>query len=178
MEESMDKWFRRRRTWLVIGVVAIIFLCLAVMGMGAMAAVLGRSGMASTGPLAGGELGVPPQAYHGLGIGRHAGFGLLGILGFGISLLFKLVFFGLLLLLLMGLIRRLFWGPRHWHPHYARPHHRGKPPTDGDWKHRARTWGPPPWAWHGCGEPDEVDDEFAAEAGKPDTASPASGEAE
>jgi hypothetical protein len=172
----MDKEFRQRRTWLIVGVAAIIFLCLAVLGMGAMAAVLGRSGIVGAGPLAEMERGVPPQVYHGFGgIGRHGGVGVFGLLGFGLGLLFKFVFFGLLLLLLIGLIRRLFWGPRHWHPRYMGPHHRGKPPKGAEWKHRPHAWGPP-WTWHGHGEPEEVEDEFADEEEKPNMADPAPGE--
>lgn len=167
----MEKWIGQRRTWLIVGVIAIIFLCLAVLGMGAMAAVLGRSGIAGAGPLIGVERGVPLQAYHGSGA-WNAGLGVLGFLGFGISLMFKLAFFGLLLLLFIGLVRRVFWGPRHWHPRYMGRHFRGKPPKSDEWKRRPHGGGPP-WAWHGCGEPDESEDEFAAEAGQPDAPSPA-----
>ena len=92
----------------------------------------------------------PQSHYYGhgpLGMGRHGGFGPFGILGFGIGLVFRLLFFGLLLVLLLGLIRRFFWGPRHWRHAYP-----GGPPKGKKWKgthHHPRG----PWAWHHCGAP-------------------------
>ena len=91
------------------GALAIIFLCLMLCGLGAMATFWMRSGpMYGEGyiqPPSGEEGAVPPQVYYGPGgVGRHVGYGPLGIVGFGFSLLFKLLFFGLLLLLLVGLI--------------------------------------------------------------------------
>jgi hypothetical protein len=89
----------------------------------------------------------------------------LGILGFGLGLIFKLAFFGFFLLLLVGLVKRLFWGPRYW-----RGHGWGKPPTGKEWR------GKPhgrcgPWAWHHHGEHWEPEREPADEEEEADDAS-------
>jgi hypothetical protein len=77
------------------------------------------------------------------------------------------MFFGLVLLLLFGLVRRLFWGHRRWCPPYP-----GRPPEGGEWKgkphgpwawhHHRKHGGPPPW-WGTESEP-------AAEEGEPNEA--------
>jgi hypothetical protein len=183
----MDERFRDKRIWAIAGVVGIIFLCLMLCGMGAMATMFMRS---STGfatvpqipALPAEGAAAPPQVYHGPGgAGPFGGGGLFGFLTFGIGMLFKLLFLGLILLLVVGLVRRLFWGPRYWGPHrrwarYHGPHKPGagppghRPPGGKEWKDKAHAWGP--WAWHWCGEPWEEGDEPTGEEGEPDESEP------
>jgi hypothetical protein len=89
-------------------------------------------------------------------MGRHGGVGLFGLVFRGIGLIFMLGFCGLLFLLFMGLIKRVFWGHRHWGP----PHR--YVPKGKEWKgspHAARG----PWPWHHHGAPWDVEDEPADE---------------
>ena len=96
----------------------------------------------------------------------------------GISLLFKLLFFGLLLMLVLGLVKRFFWGRRHWAHHpwgppcppgmatqgkagEDDPHAGWEPPF---WHRHGKHWGPPPW-WNAEAEPDKPADEDAAYTG-------------
>ena len=150
----MDERFRGRGLWLGLGVVALIFLCLCLMA-GATFALFGQSRVTPVyvQPPAAGEGAVqPPATYHGPG--------LLGGLFFGVRMIFKLAFLGLLLLLLLGVGRRLLWGPHHWWRHYCAPVPPGKgwegqPGGEGQphthWhRHGHHPWGPPPpWWGHG-----------------------------
>jgi hypothetical protein len=140
----MDERFRGKGLWFGLGAGALIFLCLLLIA-GAFIAVLAPARMAPVyvQPPAAGEGALqPPAAYYGPG--------LLGGLFFGLKMLFKLAFLGLLLLLLFGVVRRLFWGP-----HYCAPVPSGKgwegQPGGGfqphtHWRrHWHHPWGPPPW---------------------------------
>jgi hypothetical protein len=160
----MDERFRGRGLWIGLGAVALIFLCLLMMA-GAAGAVLAPSRAAPVvvQPPAAGEGAVqPPAVYYGPG--------LLGGLGYGIGVLFKLAFLGLLLLLVLGLVRRLFWGPRHWWAHYCAPVPSGEgwqgqpggaqPQAHRHWFHR---WGPPPWC--GCAHEGAAGETGEASAG-------------
>ena len=60
--------------------------------------------------------------------------------------LFKALLFGLFLFLVIGLIRRILWGPRHWHYRHCGPPHPGRPPKGQEGEQTASDWGP--WAWH------------------------------
>jgi hypothetical protein len=111
------------------------------------------------------EGAVPPTIYYG-----HGDAGPFRVLTSGIGLLMQLLFFGFVLLLLFGLVRRLFWGRRHWCPPYP-----GRPPEGSEWRgkpHGPWAWhhyhrqhgGPPPWWGPGSepaaeeGEPNEVEE--------------------
>jgi hypothetical protein len=176
----MDEKFRGKGMWIGLGAVAIVFLCLMLIGFAAVAAFAPHLGpiygvAPQVQPPAGSEGGAVPAPYYGYAPLRGgAGFGLFGILGFGIGLIFKLLFFGLLLLLFFRLIRHLLWGPRHWGYRHWGPCWGAKPPegkegqgpsgaTPGPWAWpHHRHWGPPPW-WAPESGP-------APETGKPDTA--------
>ncbi|MGD2206601.1 MAG: hypothetical protein PVH17_07470 [Anaerolineae bacterium] len=141
----MEKRFRGRGLWIGLAVLGILFLCFAMFGAGAMM-FTARSGTVYMQPPAGEEAVAPPAPYYGHGpLGRHGGWGPFGIIGFGIGLIFKLLFFGLLLVLLLGLVKRIFLGPRHWGwaPHWGRPP-KGKEGEDKP--HEA--WGPRAWHRH------------------------------
>ncbi|MEJ2208806.1 MAG: hypothetical protein P8129_07200 [Anaerolineae bacterium] len=144
----MDKQFGRKGMWFALGVLALVFLCL--LACGAAAAVFApRGGGVWVQPPAS-EAGAvqPPMVYY-----AHGGWGPLGLLGAGIGLLFKLAFWGLLAMLFLGLLRRLFWGRRHACP----------PPWYGAWQGAPQgasggegeapaagpCWGPSPGV--GCG---------------------------
>jgi hypothetical protein len=171
----MDERFRDRRIWAIAGVAGVIFLCLMLCGMGALATMFMRpgTGLATVPqvPVPPAEAGAVPQVYYG-----PAGGGLFGFLAFGLGMFFKLAFLGLILLLAFGLVRRILWGPRHWGPHrrwahYYGPHkHRHGPPGGKEWKGRAHPWGP--WAAHWCGEPWEEGAEPGSEEDEPGEAEP------
>jgi hypothetical protein len=163
----MDEWFRGKGIWVGLGFLAIIFLCVVMCGAGVMVMLGTRAGPAYGGAPqvqapAGEEGAVPPTIYHG-----YSGYGLFEVLSSGIGLLFKLLFLGLVLLLLFGLVRRLFWGHRHWYPPYP-----GQPPEGREWKGKPHG----PWAWHHYrqrGGPSPwwgPESEPAAEEGEPDEA--------
>jgi hypothetical protein len=179
----MDERFRDRRIWAIAGVAGIIFLCLMLCGMGAMATMFLRpgTGMVTVPQVpaapAEGAVVAPPVIY------GPAGGGLFGFLAFGIGMFFKLLFFGLILLLVVGLVRRLFWGPHYgWGAHRRWAHYHGLhkhghgPPVGKEWKDRAHTWGP--WAAYWCGEPWQEGDEPSGEEGEPGEAEPTHGGAE
>jgi hypothetical protein len=150
----MDERFRRNGVWIGVGLLAIIFLCVMLCGLGAFATLATRSGpvygvvpqvqppVAEDGAAAPQVYGYAPGTW---GAGRHVGFSPF-------SFIFKFLFFGLLLLLLFGLLKRFFWGPRlwgaghwghrHWHPPYGARPPRGKDAEDS----APGEWGP--WAWH------------------------------
>lgn len=177
----MDERFRGKTMWIGLGAVAIVFLCVALCGFGAMATLFLRSGstyevVPYVQPPAGEEGAVPPPVQYGhgpVGLGRHDGWGPLGILGSGISLIFKLLLLGLLLLLLFGLVKRLLWGrwswcPPYWHRSPEGKEGESKPQGQGPWAwhHHRKHWGPPPW-WGAepepareQDEPDTADDEY------------------
>lgn len=165
----MDKHFRGKGLWIGLAVLGVLFLCFAMFGAGAMM-LTARSGPVYVQPPAGAEGAVPPTQYYGhgpMGMG-HGGAGLFGIVGMGIGFLFKLLFFGLLLLLGLGLVRRLFWDRRHWaYRHWGPPcppgtQPKGKAGEDDPhagwgpppWHRHGKHWGPPPW-WGAGAEPDE-----------------------
>lgn len=157
----MDEHLRKNKHWVGLGALAIIFLCLALCGMGAMASMFFRGG-ADYGPAPyvqapAGEEGVaPPPASYGHGRMHMTPGGPFSFVGGAIGLLFRLAFFGLLLLLMIGLVKRLFWGPRWGARHWA-AHHRGMPPKGKPWKGKPHGhWGPP-WMWPCDGPPDEAD---------------------
>ena len=149
----MDKHFRGKGLWIGIAALGIVFLCLLVFGAMAMMFTV-RSGPVYVQPPTGAEGAVPPTQYYGhgpLGMGGHRGVGLFGIIGAGIGLIFKLLFFGLLLLLGLGLVKRFFWGRHHWaYRHWGPPCPPGTTPkgkAGEDDPHAG--WGPPPWHRHG-----------------------------
>lgn len=145
----MDERFKRPGIWIGLGVMAIIFLCIVMLcGAGAMLSMFGRS-LPAYGPVpqvappVAEDGAAPPQAYYyGYGPfsgGRHMGFGLFGFL-------FRAFVFGLALLLAIGLLKRLLWGPRHWRHRYCGPPHPGRRPKGGEGEQASSEWGP--WAWH------------------------------
>ena len=167
----MDKRFGGQRGWIALGVAAIVFLCVMMCAGGALLTMLMHSSPAYPPQVqapAGEDGAAPPASYYDgpLGRGRHGGWGPLGIIGAGIGLLFKLLFFGLILLLVFGLVKRLFWGHRHWGPHY-----RGKPPEGKEWTDKPHGWWGP-WAWHCHGKPWERYEEEGGEQGEPDGSEP------
>jgi hypothetical protein len=158
----MDERFRGKGIWVAAGGLAIIFLCLMLCGLGAMGTMFLRQGpeyavVPQGQPPVAEEGAVQPPVYYGPVAGRHVGVGPFGFIGAAIGMLFKLLFFGVLVLLLFGLVRRLFWGPRYWHHR-----HPGKPPRGKPYP----GWGP--WAWHCYGE-------AAEDEGEPDEPEPAYG---
>lgn len=168
----MDERFRGKGIWVIAGVLGIVFLCLMLCGLGAMAMLFTRSGEVYVQPPVDGGGAVPPQVYQGpFGVGRFASHGPFGILTSGIGLLFTVAFFGLLLLLIFGLARRLIWGPRSCHPRHWGAHHRGKPPEGKGWEGKPHPWGP--WAPHHHGEPWEAEGKSPAEGGGPEDPDPA-----
>jgi hypothetical protein len=143
----MDERFRGKKHWIGLGALAIIFLCLALCGLGAMATVVLRSGPAHgvalhLQPSAGEEGAAPSAGCCGpMGRGQVGHWGPFGFIFGGIRLLIGLAVLGLLLLLIVGLARRVFWGRRHWGPP---PWTRSPEGKEGEGTPCA--WGP--WAWH------------------------------
>lgn len=159
----MDRYLGKKGMWFALGILALVFLC--ILACGAAAAIFApRAGgvwVQAPSGVPSGEAGAAPPVvvYHG-----HGAWGPLGILGAGLGLLFKLAFFGLLLILLLRLARRLFWGGWHtcappWHgPWPGAPGSEGEAPEGGAgrgpapwqrkaWRHHRHhhPWGPPPW---------------------------------
>lgn len=165
----MDERFRGKGVWIGLGALAIIFLCLMLCGLGTMAMFATSRDPVYVQPPAGeGGVAPPPAQYSPgpWGMARHGGFGPFGIISFGLGMLFKLLFFGLFLFLLLGLVKRLFWGHRR-----GGLHHWGKPPQGKGWKdHPHAAWGP--WAWRCWGEHWGPEAESTGEEGDPDTADP------
>ena len=99
------------------------------------------------------------------------------------SFLFRALLFGLLLLLVIGLFKRLVWGPRHWHHRYCGPPHPGKPPKRGAsdkatsewgpwaWRGHHKHWGPPPW-WGPESEPGKEEVEPDSDTDNPEYTGP------
>ena len=175
----MDERFQGKGLWIGLGALAIIFLCLMLCGMAAMFA--GPRGAVYVQPqrhsggahtmAPGGEGAVAPPVYHG--------YGPFGFILAGVGFLFKLAFFGLLLLLGLGLVKRILWGPRCWGPapgwrSPAGPEGEGNayatPPAVAPWAwhhhHHRKHWGPPPW-WgpppEAAEEADEPGEEYGVE---------------
>ena len=164
----MDERFKRKPLFIGLGAMAIIFLCIVLCGFGAMVtAFAGRTAQPpiyAPAPIAE-EGAAPPPASYGhntgpMGVGRHGTMGPFGFILGGIGMIFKLAFSGLLLLLLLGLVKRILWGPSHWGHH-----HRHWPPKGKVWKH-----GPPPrwgpWAWHCHAEREDAANQPAGEEDK------------
>ncbi len=172
----MDEFYKRKGLWIGLGALAIIFLCVMVCMMGAFFTVTSRSGVVYGAlpqvqlPAEGASVAQPAVQYYGpMGMPRHGGFHPFAIL-------IRMLFFGLLVLLFVGLMRRILWGHRHWAPYYRGRHPHwpaaGMSPKGKVGKHPPHpAWGP--WAWHGpCGgwapedEPvGEEDEADATEAG-------------
>jgi hypothetical protein len=179
----MDEMLRRKRLWIGLGALALIFMCVMVAGAGLVALLAARPGpvygvVPQVQPPAGGESGAMPAPYYGYAPVRGSlGWGLFGIVGFGIGLFFKLLVLGLLLMLFFRLARRLFWGPRYWGYRHWGPCCPDKSPQGGPgegtsgaaqgpwaWHRHHRHWGPPPWWGPEPGPASQTD--------KPQTAEP------
>ena len=170
----MDERFRGKGLWIGLGALAIIFLCIMLCGMGAMFA--GPRSQVYVQPPVGEEGVAPPPAYYGfgpLGTGRHSVAGPFAFVFGAIGFAFKLAFFGLLMVLLIGLVRRIWWGHHCWAPP------RNWVPPEGEegeghfwsgrgpwaWHHYRRHGGPPPW-WGSPAEAaseDEPGEEYGPE---------------
>lgn len=179
----MDERFRKHKHWFGLGALLLIFLCIMLCAFGALATMFTRSApgygaVPYVQAPAVEEGAAPPATYQGHGpLGRHSGFGPLGLIGAGIGLIFKLLLFGLLLVLLLGLVRRIFWGHRWSYGHWGPPCPPGAPPRgDKGADAPASGWGPPPWHHHGkhWGPPPWCQQEAkqAAEPDKPEAAEP------
>lgn len=152
----MDRRFGRRGKWFALGLLALVFLCIvACIGTAAMLA-LRPAGIWMQPPA--GEGGVVPRAVY------HPAHGIWAFLRFGAGLLFL----GLFVLLILKLVRRLFWGSWHavspygYGPWWGAPQgapegEAGGSETGAGWRppawkrrawrhhHHAHPWGPPPW---------------------------------
>lgn len=139
----MDERFGRKGLWIGLGAAALIFLCLMLMAGAAFVAVLAPSRVAPVyvqPPTAGEGALQPPAVYYG-------GSGPSGGLFSGVAMLFKLAFLGLFLLLLLGVVRRLAWGPHHYWAHGGAPvppSHGGEGAAGGWHGHWPHSWGPRP----------------------------------
>jgi hypothetical protein len=174
----MDERFKGRGLWVGFGALAIVLLCLMMCGFGAMFTMSGARAPVYVQPPAVEEGAVPPPATYGHSpsyLGPHGATGPFGFLLHAIGGFFKLAFLGLLFLLLLGLVKRVFfghrfWGPRHWSHIHGGPHYRGKPPQGTEWKGGPHgMWGP--WAWHCHGHYGESEDEPPGEEGESDAGS-------
>jgi hypothetical protein len=151
----MDERFRDKRLWVGLGALAILFFCVAMCGLSSMATFLMRDGISQPPavypqpPAADTDIAPQPptHGYAPYGAWRPAGSGFLGTL-------FRLMLFGVMLLVAIGLLKRVFWGRHycgyhHWGRHARMPHppHRPKPPSGVDCRCGPhRKWGPWPWA--------------------------------
>lgn len=166
----MEKRSRRTGLWIGLGALIIIAMCVMLTGLGTLLMLRGHSGPAqgmvpqvqAPATEQGGAVPAPYYSHHSMG--RFGGFGPLGFIGFGIRMIFRLVFFGLLLAVFVGLTKCLFWGRRHrWaHCHGKAPEGEdeewGPMPWHGlhkNWHRKIAKHGPPPW-WGRY--PDDVDD--------------------
>jgi len=165
----MDERFRGKGLWVGLGAMAIVFLCMMLCGMGAMFA--GPRSQVYVQPPTAEESGAPPPlpAFHGRGptsLGRYGAVGPLGFIFGAIGALFKLAFMGLLLLLGLGLVVRIFrwhrcWGPPPgWKPPEGKESEGKSYAAWGPraWHHHHKHWGPPPW-WDAEPEADAESDE-------------------
>jgi len=120
----MEERFGGKRLWMGLGALGLVFLCLMACGLLTLAALLPRPAVivpqsgTTVGQPAASEDGAASQAQdyaHGRpAAGWFSGGGPLSFLAYGISLIFKVAFWGLLLMLLLGFFRRLFCWPRYW----------------------------------------------------------------
>jgi hypothetical protein len=161
----MDERFRGKGLSIGLGALAIVFLCLMMCGF--VTRVVVPPAQVYVQPPAGDEGLAPPPPYYGYGptsTGRHGSAGPFGFIFGLIGGLFKLAFMGLFLLLLLGLVTRVFFGSRHWGPPPW-----GRPPNGKQWKgrHHGR-WGP--WAWHCHGKFWEPEGEPTGEEDESDSA--------
>jgi hypothetical protein len=167
----MDERFARHRVWFAVGAAALVFLCLMLCAFGAFVTFMMRpvptqGAVPYVQPPSAQEGEAAPPTYYYPGPpadGRGAGHGPLGFLSAGVGLMFKLLATGLLLLLFLGLVKRLFWGHRHGPWHHWAPPPRG---NEGEGRPHA-PWGP--WAWH-CGERWGRPHEAESESDEPDEA--------
>lgn len=159
----MDERFRSSRLWIILGALGVLFLCLMLCGLVTMAFGVMRFGPAygaipQAPPAPGAEGATPPQVYYS----PWAVSGPVGFVAQGVGLLLKLAFVGLFVLLFIGLIRRLLWGPRRCGPGYW-----GRPPAGHHWKGKTHPgWGP--WIRHWHGEPPEHSGEPASPEDEPE----------
>jgi hypothetical protein len=190
----MDEVVRRKGVWIGLAVTGTILLCVMACALGALVSLMPRQAVTYAPvpyvvPDAGKE-GAAPQVYQAPVITSHAAVGPLGIVGFGFRLLLKLLFFGLLLMLGLRLMRHLLWGPRHWCAPYWGPYYHGGPPRgaqEGDeaetgwgpppwvhraWRHHRRHWGPPPWWGPGQAQAGDKPAADSPAAGSPAAGSP------
>jgi hypothetical protein len=159
----MNEQFRRNKLWLGLAVAAILFLCVMLCGLGALVTMGARSSTVYLPPPTGGEGSAPPPLYQSSpspwGLAGGANTGPFSFLFGAVGFLFKVAFLGLGLLLFLGLVKRLFWGPRHGWAHVGpRPPHG----STGSGQTHARHG---PWAWHACGGGSEAEDEPSDETG-------------
>jgi len=153
----MDEQFRRNKLWIGVAAVVILFMCVALCGLGAMASIGARSSTVYLLPPTSEEGAAPPPIYNAgpasSGLGSRAYTGPFSFIFGAVGFLFKVAFLGLILLLLLGLVRRLFWGPRHGWAHVG-----PRPPCGPESSHRSHPWHGP-WAWHAHGQPWKTEDE-------------------
>jgi hypothetical protein len=178
----MDERFRRKGIWIGLAALALVFLCVMLVGLAAVATLAPHLGPGSVAVPEQGNGYVPIRGY----------WGPLGFIGWGIGLIFKLLFLGLLLLLVVRLVRHLLWGPRHWGYRGWGPPWMGRPPEGkegegtpgagrgpGTWHRHAGHWpghwGPPPW-W-GAPPEEGFGPSEAGGAGSSEAAGAGSGEA-
>lgn len=157
----MDKYFGRKGMWIVLGVLALLFLCIVAGCLGTATLFAPRQGGVWMQAPASEDGAAPPMAFYP----AHGRWGPLGIVGAGLGLVFKLLFFGLLVLLLLKLVGRVIFG--HCHPYrgywygpwrtapQGGPEGEAAPEADAAWgpspwrrhawRHHPHRWGPPPW---------------------------------
>jgi hypothetical protein len=172
----MDERFRGKELWIGLGALGIVFLCVMLCGMGAFLTLASRSGPVHMPvpqiqpPADGGSVAPPPATYYGygpMGVPRFGGFSFIGGL-------FRLAFAGILLLMFLGLLKRVFWGRRHWGYRHCGPvhkmhgpwgpHNKGGPTGHKEWRGKPYPgWGP--WAW--CGPYDQPEEDPAGEQAEP-----------
>ena len=145
----MDERLRGKGIWVGLGVLAIVFLCIMMCGMGAMFAGP-RSAVYVQPPVTGEDVGAPPPpAFYGSGSAGMGHYGAVGPFGFifvVMGAIFRLAFFGLLLLLGLGLLKRLFFGRRCWGPPPG-----WRPPGDKEGAGKTyAAWGPRAWPVPAC----------------------------
>lgn len=162
-EVMMSEHVRGKRLWIVLGALALVGLCVVLCLAAAAFSVLhsGQSHRAA--------LSVPPTAVQegeavaptyqgpfGWGLDRPRGFGPARLLFRAGLCTLPLLFFGLIFVLAVCLVKRRCWGHGHWGPPP------GFPPPEGGarggpwaWHHHGHRWGPPPGpAPAAPGEPD------------------------
>jgi hypothetical protein len=152
----MERHFDRRGKWFALGLLALVFLCIVACIGAATLHALRPAGIWMQPPAVEGGA-VPPTVYY-------PAYGIGAFLGGAIGLLSKLVFFGLLAVLFLKLVGRLFWG--RWHYAYGPWRCAPEGAAEGEaeaaepavgwgarvgkrrtWRHHrhAHSWGPPPW---------------------------------